>query len=130
MARPRHEHPTPGELEILKILWETGPATGREVMEQLSGERGYTTVTSLLNVMTDKGLLKRTPAGRAFSYAPAAEREQTLGGMVGDLLGRAFEGSACALVNQLLAHSQPSDGELAEIRRTILQFQQQQENQP
>ena len=125
MPRPRQEHPTPGELEVLKVLWDQGPATVREVMDVLneSRERAYTSVMSLLNVMTDKGLLSRKPRGRAFVYQARVSRENTLGEMVRDLLGRAFEGSASALVAQLLDQSNPSSDELAEIRSTIEAYQ-------
>ena len=101
MARPKQEQPTPAELEILKVLWEQGPLPVRDVMEVLNRtppERAYTTVMSLMNIMTEKGLLKRTPQGRAFVYAAKAGRDKTLGNMVNDLLGRAFAGSASALV--------------------------------
>lgn len=127
MARPKEERPTAGELEILKVLWETGPATVREVMDVLnrSRKRAYTSVMSLLNVMTEKGLLVRVPQGRAFVYKPRADRTRTLQGMVGDLLGRAFEGSASQLVAHLLDESNPSRDELAEIRKAIQQYQQQ-----
>ena len=127
MPRPKQEHPTPGELEVLKILWEQGPCTVREVLEVLnqSRHRAYTSVMSLLNVMTDKRLLKRKPSGRAFVYEPKVGREKTLGKMVGDMLGRVFEGSTNALVTQLLDQSKPSEAELEEIRRTIDEFQQQ-----
>ncbi len=127
MPRPRHDHPTPGELEVLKVLWDSGPSTVREVMEHLnqSRPRAYTSVMSLLNVMTDKGLLKRKARGRAFVYDAKVERKGTLGHMVGDLLGRVFEGSTSALVSRLLDQSSPSEEELAEIRRVIDQYQQQ-----
>jgi BlaI family penicillinase repressor len=127
MPRPKHEHPTPGELEILKILWEQGPATVRDVLEVLNQRRrrAYTSVMSLMNVMTDKGLLVREPQGRAFVYQAKAGRKKTLGRMVNDLLARAFEGSASALVAQLLDQSSPSPDELDEIRQTIEQYQQQ-----
>jgi predicted transcriptional regulator len=125
MARPKHQQPTPGELEVLKILWDQGPCTVREVMQSLnrSRRRAYTSVMSLLNVMTDKGLVARKPQGRAFVYTARSERERTLGRMVGDLLGRAFEGSASALLAQLLDQSNPSAEELDEIRRTIEAYQ-------
>jgi predicted transcriptional regulator len=73
--------------------------------------------------MTDKGMLVRKPAGRAFVYAAASRREQTLGEMVADLLGRAFGGSAASLVTHLLEQVNPDDEELNEIRRTIRQYQ-------
>lgn len=129
MARPKQEQPTPAELEILKLLWEQGTLTVRDVMEALNQdgrERAYTSVMSLMNVMTDKGLLKRTPVGRAFEYSAKVEREQTLGQMLSDLLGRAFEGSASALVAQLLDQANPTKDELEEIRKTIADYRKQQ----
>jgi BlaI family penicillinase repressor len=121
MARPRHEDPTPAELEVLRVLWERGPGTVRDVMQALD-ERGkagraYTSVMSLMNVMADKGLLARKPEGKAFVYTTKASRAKTLGGMVGDLLDRAFEGSANDLVVHLLEKTDAR--ELAEIRKTI-----------
>lgn len=125
MARPKHEHPTPAELEILNILWEQGPLTVRQVMDRLSDDppRAYTSVMSLLNVMADKGLLGRRAEGRAFRYQPLAEREQTLGEMVSDLLGRAFGGSANLLVARLLEEARPTGAELDEIGKTIREYQ-------
>ena len=124
MARPKHEHPTPAELELLKILWEQGPGTVRDVMEALHKQRAYTSVMSLLNVMTEKGLLKRQPQGRAFVYAARAGRERTLRQLVGDLLGRVFEGQASALVGQLLEQAEPTAEELDEIHKTIEAYKQ------
>jgi predicted transcriptional regulator len=129
MARPKQEQPTPAELEILKLLWERGTLTVREVMEDLNRdgrERAYTSVMSLMNVMTDKGLLARKPVGRAFEYSASSPRERTLGQLLGDLLGRAFEGSASALVTQLLDEANPTQEELAEIRKAIAEYQKQQ----
>jgi predicted transcriptional regulator len=127
MPRPKEEQPTAGELEVLKVLWDRGPATVREVMDVLNAERprAYTSVMSLLNVMTDKGLVVRQPQGRAFVYRPKAAREATLGQMVGDLLGRAFEGSTSQLVAHLLDQSKPTKSELDEIHRAIQEYQQQ-----
>jgi predicted transcriptional regulator len=115
-------------LEILHLLWSDGPLTVREVMERLNRTRprAYTSVMSLLNVMTDKEMLSRHSEGRAFRYHAALRREQTLGEMVGDLLGRAFGGSAAALVTHLLEQANPDEQELNEIRRTIRQYQQEQ----
>ena len=126
MARPRHDHPTPAELEILKIVWGQGAQTGRQVHQQLDGNRAraYTSVMSLLNTMAEKGLLARKPEGRAFVYSARVDREKTLGRMVADLLGRAFEGSTSALVAQLLAETAPDRDELNEIRETIRKYQQ------
>ena len=117
MARPRHEQPTPAELEILKILWERGePASVRDVFEIVNQDaqprRAYTSVMSLLNVMTDKGLVRRSPFGRAFLYEPVSPREQTLRSMLGETLDRVYNGSASLLVAHLLDQSHPSGEEL------------------
>lgn len=119
MARPRHEHPTPAELEILQVLWDRGPSTVREVLDALRQKRprAYTSLMSLMNIMVDKALLVRRPVGKAFLYAPLAQRDQTLGQILGDLVNRAFDGSASALVAQLLGNT--SGEELEEIRKTI-----------
>jgi BlaI family penicillinase repressor len=121
MARPRHEQPTPAELEILKILWDrAGPASVRDVFEIVNQEadppRAYTSVMSLLSVMTAKGLLRRNSQGRAFRYEPSSPREQTLRSMLGETLTRVYNGSASLLVAHLLDQSHPSGDELKQIR--------------
>ena len=127
MARPKQEQPTAGELEVLKVLWDRGPSTVREVMDVLHTvrPRAYTSVMSLLNVMADKGLVVHQPKGRAFVYRARTDRGRTLRRMVGDLLGRVFEGSTTELVVHLLDQSKPSAAELDEIRRAIEQYWQQ-----
>jgi predicted transcriptional regulator len=129
MPRPKEEHPTPGELEVLKILWQRGPSTVREVMEVLNQrrERAYTSVMSLLNVMTEKRLLRRKARGRAFVYEPRVDRQKTLGRMVRDLLGRVFEDSASDLVAHVLDESNPTTEELDTIRQAIEEFRQREE---
>jgi BlaI family penicillinase repressor len=131
MVRPSSQQPTPGELEILKVLWQVGPSSVRQVMEASDTHRprAYTSVMSLLNVMTDKGWVTRTAEGKAFVYTANVPREKTLGELLSDVLGRAFEGSASKLVAHLLKQSDVSNDELAEISRTIQEYQQQQEDQ-
>ncbi len=124
MVRPRAEQPTPGELEILKILWDHGrPATVREVLEIVNAQqelaRAYTSVMSLMNVMTDKGWLRRSPQGRAFVYEPASPRDQTLRSLLSETLERAYNGSASLLVSHLLDQSAPSAEELDLIRALL-----------
>lgn len=119
MARPKTPHPTVGELEVLQILWEQGPSTVREVLQTLPQERAYTSVMSLLNVMFEKDLVTREPAGRAFRYAAAHEPEHHEGGIVREMLDRVFSGSATALVSRLLEQAEPSEEELEAIRREI-----------
>jgi len=128
MARPKQNHPTPAELEVLQILWTDGPATVRQIMERLDSQRprGYTSVMSLMDVMHEKGLLKRKANGRAFVYSAKADQTKTLKKMVGDLLRRAFEGSTTSLVTHLLDHASPDDDELLEIRKAIESYDREQ----
>jgi BlaI family transcriptional regulator, penicillinase repressor len=128
MARPRHEQPTPAELEVLKILWQReGPASVRDVLDvvnrQVEPPRAYTSVMSLLNVMTDKGLLRRFPKGRAFLYQPVSPREQTLRSLLIETLERVYDGSASLLVAHLLDQSRPSADELDSIRTLLDEYQ-------
>jgi predicted transcriptional regulator len=126
MARPAQPHPTPAELELLRILWDHGPGTVREVWERLPPEksRAYTSVMSLLNVMAEKKLVTRKPEGRAFRYTAKLRPDQTQGKILGSVLDRVFEGSASALVARLLEQSKPSAEELDEIRRLIDDYKQ------
>ena len=125
MARRPQETPTEAELEILKVLWERGPSTGREVLDVLVAQRkrAYTSVMSVLNIMANKGQVIRKPHGRAFIYSAKRPREKTLGKMVNNLLGSAFEGSAASLVSQLLDHSKPTAEELHKIREIIEEYE-------
>jgi predicted transcriptional regulator len=113
--------PTPAELEILAALWELGPATVREIQEHLDRQRptGYTTVLKLLQIMTDKGLVRRDVRERAHRYAPTLPRERTEQQMVGDLLDRAFGGSASRLVMRALSSRQATPEELERIRTLL-----------
>jgi len=124
MARPRHKNPTPAELEVLQIIWEHGPCTVREVMNLLKPKRprAYTSVMSLMNVMAEKGLLNQKAKGRAFIYSAKISQAQTRSSMLGDLLNRAFDGSANALVAHLLEQAEPNSEELDEIHKTINRF--------
>ena len=85
--------------------------------------RAYTSVMSLLNVMTDKGLVRRSPFGRAFLYEPVSPREQTLRSMLGETLDRVYNGSASLLVAHLLDQSHPSGDELKQIRSLLDDYQ-------
>jgi BlaI family penicillinase repressor len=128
MPRPRLAQPTPGELELLKILWErNAPVSVRDVLDVVNRDvdlpRAYTSVMSLLNVMTDKGLLRRHPHGRAFLYEPIQPREQTLGSLLGETLTRVYNGSASLLVAHLLDQSRPTVAELDEIRLMLDNYQ-------
>lgn len=128
MVRPRNQQPTPAELEVLQILWNRGPSTVREVMNILNQrkKRAYTSVMSLLNVMAEKHLLNRESSGRAFMYSPRTGRDKTLGKLISDLLGRAFEGSTSKLVAHLLEEAEPTVQELDKIRGIIKAYERDQ----
>lgn len=113
--------PTAGELEILGVLWEVGPATVRQVFTALEARKpaGYTTVLKLMQIMTDKGLLIRDESDRAHVYQPSAPREEMQSTLVDDLLDRAFGGSASQLVQRALESRRLSPAEMDEIRRMI-----------
>ncbi|MEO8189195.1 MAG: BlaI/MecI/CopY family transcriptional regulator [Acidobacteriota bacterium] len=115
--------PTDAELEILRVLWDLGEATVREVQETIEKEKrraaGYTTVLKLLQIMTEKGLVERNESERAHVYRARLEREETEKQLVGDLLERAFGGSASRLVLQALASKTASAEEIAEIREFL-----------
>lgn len=122
-SKPR---PTAGELAILRVLWERGPSTVRDVHAELEQERptGYTTVLKLLQIMTEKGLVKRDESARAHVYAAAVEEAQTQRRLVRDLLDRAFGGSAAKLVMHALSGRKASRDEIASIRRLLDQLEQ------
>jgi predicted transcriptional regulator len=113
--------PTDAELDILRVLWERGPATVREVQEDLERRRpaGYTTVLKQLQIMTEKGLVERDESGRAHVYRASLAREATETQLVGDLLERAFGGSASRLVLRALATTPASRAEIERIRRML-----------
>jgi len=121
MGRRPTNGPTGAELEILRVLWQRGPSSVREVNERLNLLRptGKTTTLKLMQIMADKGLLVRDESVRPQVYRPSASREATQGKLVGDLLKRAFEGSAGQLVLRALATQRTSKEELAEIRRLL-----------
>jgi predicted transcriptional regulator len=121
MTRNPVPRPTDAELAILRVLWERGPSTVRQVHEVLSRERSaaYTTALKLLQIMTEKGLVRRDETDRTHIYHPRLSEEQTQRQLVRDLLDRAFGGSASKLVMQALAARRATPEELGEIRKLI-----------
>ncbi|HSC28443.1 MAG TPA: BlaI/MecI/CopY family transcriptional regulator [Vicinamibacterales bacterium] len=121
MSRNPLPRPTDAELAILRVLWERGPSTVRQVHDVLSRERpgAYTTTLKLLQIMTEKGLVRRDESDRTHVYQPRLTEGQTQRQLVRDLLDRAFGGSASKLVMQALAAKRASPVELARIRRLI-----------
>ena len=115
--------PTNAELAILSVLWKRGPSTVREVHAALHDGRhdgvGYTTILKLLQIMTDKKLVKRDKRSRTHVYAAALPEATTRGHLLSDLVDRAFGGSATALVLQALATTRATPAELEQIRRIL-----------
>jgi len=118
MRRPRRK-PTDAELAILHVLWTHGPSTVRRVAEIMGREGAYTTVLKLLQIMTEKGLVRRDESARTHVYAAVCSQEQTERQLVTDLMNRMFGGSAAKLVLQALSATRASPEELAEIRTLI-----------
>src|SRR5689334_5483635 len=118
MSRTSVPRPTDAELAILRVLWDRGPSTVRQVHELLALERpaAYTTALKLLQIMQEKGLVERDERDRTHIYRARLSQETTQRQLVRDLLDRAFGGSASKLVMQALATNRASAEELKDIR--------------
>jgi predicted transcriptional regulator len=116
--------PTDSELGILRVLWERGPSTVREVHEALQDGTGYTTVLKLMQIMTEKGLVVRDESQRAHVYTARATQQKTQRQLVTDLVDRAFGGSPAQLAMQALSSKKTSPQELAELRRLLDSLEQ------
>ncbi len=125
--RRSSNRPTDGELEILRVLWDHGPSTVREIHDILNQTKptGYTTVLKLTQIMAEKGLVRRNEVQfqRAHVYEASAPKEQTQRQLVGDLVGRAFDGSASELVMQALSAKTATSQELEEIRKLLDEYE-------
>ena len=119
MSEPKLPRPTDSELGILRVLWDRGPSTVREVHEALRDGSGYTTILKLMQIMTEKGLVVRDESQRAHVYSARATQEKTQRQLVTDLLDRAFGGSPAQLAMQALSTKKTSPEELAELRRLL-----------
>lgn len=117
----RLPRPTDAELEILRVLWEAGPCTVRQIHDSLSSRRdvGYTTVLKLMQIMADKGLLVRDESQRSHVYRARQKEAVTQKQLVRDLVSKAFGGSTEKLVMQALSSKRASAEEIAEIRRML-----------
>ena len=121
MKKTRLPKPTDGELSILRVLWQRGPSTVRQIFEELNRAQptGYTTVLKLMQIMVEKGLLKRDDRERSHIFEATRAEEETQRQLVGHLLDRAFSGSAQKLVLQALSAKKATREELAEIRKLL-----------
>jgi predicted transcriptional regulator len=121
MRRTSLQRPTSSELEILRVLWQRGPSTVREVYEVLSEHKpvGYTTVLKLLQIMAAKGSVRRNEEQRAHVYEALQPAEKTKRQLAGDVLQRVFGGSASDLMLHALAGQRTSRKELEELRRVL-----------
>jgi predicted transcriptional regulator len=128
MAAPAR--PTDAELEILTVLWNNGASTVREVHEEIDRRRPtqYTTVLKQLQIMASKNLVQRDERQRAHVYKAARPREWTQRQIAGDLLQRAFGGSARSMLMGALSARKASREELAEIRKLLDEYESQKEN--
>ncbi|MGA2811256.1 MAG: BlaI/MecI/CopY family transcriptional regulator [Candidatus Acidiferrum sp.] len=122
------QKPTASELEILQVLWTRGPSTVREVYQVLSEKRpiGYTSVLKLMQIMTDKGSVRRNETQRAHVYEVCQPAEKTKRGLAADVLERVFDGSASELMMHALAGRRASKEEIAELRRLINEYERKQ----
>jgi predicted transcriptional regulator len=123
-SEPPPPRPTDAELEILAVLWSTGPATVRQVYELLSQRRAaqYSTILKFMQIMADKGLVLRDEEQRAHIYRAARPREWTQRQLAGHLLERAFSGSAKALLIGALSSKKTTKSELAELRKLVDEY--------
>lgn len=121
MSKKENTKPTDAELDILQVLWENGPSTVRLVNDKLNEkkETGYTTTLKIMQIMTEKKLLKREEENRSHVYKAALRREDTQKQLLDRILETAYGGSAAELVLQALGHSKTTKEELEQIKAFI-----------
>jgi BlaI family transcriptional regulator, penicillinase repressor len=110
---------TPLELEIMQVLWETGPCTVAEVQPKLKAQLAYTTVQTMLNVLLRKSKVKRLQEGRAFRYRPIVSRERANGSALHDMVKRMFGGSSEALLMAMVDARQIGAEELERVAQRL-----------
>ena len=121
MATHKVYKPTEGELEILQVLWSKGKASVRDVHEIIlqSKEAGYTTTLKLMQIMHEKGLVKRDDSSKVHIYEAKVSREKTQNQFVGKMISTLFGGSTTKLVMQALGNHVPNKEELDEIQQLL-----------
>jgi BlaI family penicillinase repressor len=121
--------PTDAEFGILTVLWRCGPSTVREVHKALAKNTGYTSTLKQMQLMHEKGLLRRSERYRSHLYESAITKEEAHARFAGDLMHRVFEGSVRNLVLGALTSERASDEELGEIRRMLDRFEKRRKSQ-
>lgn len=113
--------PTDSELEILHILWEKGPSSVRDINDILNSRRevGYTTTLKLMQIMNEKGLVRRDTAAKTHIYIAVVREKETKNSLISDFVNVAFKGSSMNLVMQALGNSHSSQQELNELKDLI-----------
>jgi BlaI family transcriptional regulator, penicillinase repressor len=124
MARPKSENLTPLELEIMHVLWETGPANVQTVQQKLKRDLAYTTVQTMLNILQRKGKVKRTLKDRAYFYKPSVTRQKVISKQVTDVIDRLFAGSAESLVMSLVETKHLTPAKLARLQELVAEVQE------
>ena len=119
MPRRKSAHLTPLELEIMKVLWETGPASVQTVLQRLDTGHAYTTVQTMLNVLHRKRKVTRRLKDKAYLYRPAVSRREVVGKALGDLIERMFGGSAESLVMSLVEAKHLTPEKLARLQKLV-----------
>ena len=125
MARNASTQPTDVELQILRILWDSGPGIVRDIHARLNAEKGtaYSTTVKMLSVMLEKGLVTRDESIRPQVYRAAQTQQRTQKSMLSDLLHKVYDGSAKNLMLHALSTKKATKEELEEIRRLIDQME-------
>lgn len=121
MKKSFRPKPTDAELQILQILWDSGPTSVRQVNEIMNREKevGYTTTLKLMQIMAEKGLVRRDTSQRTHIYQPAVERLATQHSLLKAFVEKAFQGSAMKLVMQTLGNHKATKKELSELKKFI-----------
>lgn len=121
MPRPTSSQPTEVELQLLRILWELGPSTVRDIHNRMTESKatGYSTTVKMLSVMLDKGLVKRDDSVRPQIYRAASSQQRTQKRMLDEMIQKVYDGSAKSLVLQALSSTKASKQDLEEIRNLL-----------
>jgi predicted transcriptional regulator len=121
VLKPKKSVPTGQELAIMKVLWQRGRSTVREVYEELRKQRplAYTTILTMMGILEHKGYVKKSAGERAYIYSPARAQEKVVGGLVNDFVNRVFDGSAKPLLVHLIESRDLSAQEVLELRKLL-----------